>query len=76
MQEKEDASCRCITPAVLEESSLSLETCSRAPISSHKARAEKCLHNSHKERSVGVCVGVRSVGCGVGVKMWGVMVCG
>ena len=59
-EEEEEASCRCITSAELEDSSLSLETCSRAAISSHKARAEKCLQMGQPQRRVrGVMVWVR-----------------
>lgn len=37
-----------VTPAALEESSLSLDTCSRAPMSSQRARAEKCLQRQRE----------------------------
>ena len=65
-EEEEETSCRCITSAELEDSSLSLETCSRAAISSHKARAEKCLQMSQPQRRVR--------GVMAWVKVWGVMV--
>ena len=39
-----------VTPAALEESSLSLDTCSRAPMSSQRAREEKCLQRQREGR--------------------------
>lgn len=55
---RKPAAAQDITPAVLVESSLSLDTCSRASISSHSAGAEKCLQMHQQSVTVSERVGL------------------